>query len=233
LTQLAITFLSESQRLDSGLRVPETPNALESNSRCVGSEVTDGAPYWLEWIAIRFRTMLRRLLRGLHTQLARQILVPVSEIVRLNMEWTREQFVVTCDPARQDRKLIADFLATSYWAKGISPEIVEKSLAGSICFSLRDGDRQVGFARVISDCATIAYLGDVFVLPAYRGIGLGTWLMQCVVSHPELQGLRRWILATRDAHGLYERFGFTALKSPGVFMERHDPDVYAASGGKE
>jgi GNAT superfamily N-acetyltransferase len=145
-----------------------------------------------------------------------------------SLQWTRDQFVVTCDPAKQDRNLITDFLASSYWAKGISQRIVEKSLAGSLCFSLRNEDRQVGFARVISDCATIAYLGDVFVLPEYRGIGLGKWLMQCVMSHPELQGLRRWILATRDAHRLYEKFGFTALKSPGVFMERHDPNVYAA-----
>jgi GNAT superfamily N-acetyltransferase len=88
------------------------------------------------------------------------------------------------------------------------------------------GDRQIGFARVISDYATIAYLGDVFVLAEYRGRGLGKWLVECVLSHPQLQGLRRWILATRDAHGLYEKYGFTALKSPGIFMELHDPDVY-------
>lgn len=145
-------------------------------------------------------------------------------------EWTRDRFIVSCDPEKQDRKVIAEFLASSYWAKGISPELVEKSLEGALCFSLRDADRQVGFARVISDRATIAYLGDVFVLPEYRGIGLGKWLMQCVMSHPELQGLRRWILATRDAHGLYEKFGFTPLKSPDIFMERHDPNVYADGG---
>lgn len=142
--------------------------------------------------------------------------------------WFNGQFTVTCDPARLDRALIADFLASSYWAKGIPPATVERSLAHSICFALLDGERQVGFARVISDRATIAYLGDVFVLPEYRGRGLSKWLMECVTSHSELQGLRRWILATRDAHGLYEKFGFSPLGKPEIFMERHDPDVYGA-----
>lgn len=140
--------------------------------------------------------------------------------------WVNGTFTVTCDPAKMDRAAIAGFLASSYWAKGIPAATVEKSLAHSLCFALLDGDRLVGFARVISDHATIAYLGDVFVLPEYRGRGLSKWLMECVVSHPELQGLRRWILATRDAHGLYERFGFTPLKSPAIFMERHNPNVY-------
>ena len=84
----------------------------------------------------------------------------------------------------------------------------------------------MGFARIISDYATIAYVGDVFILPEYRGRGLATWWMDCVVSHPRLQGLRRWVLATRDAHGLYEKFGFTPLKKPEIFMERHDPNPY-------
>jgi GNAT superfamily N-acetyltransferase len=97
-----------------------------------------------------------------------------------------------------------------------------------LCFALLDGHRQVGFARVISDYATIAYLNDVFVLSEYRGRGLSKWLMECITSHPELQGLRRWMLATRDAHGLYEKFGFTPLKKPEVFMERHNPGVYDA-----
>ena len=141
--------------------------------------------------------------------------------------WVNGQFAITCDPARMDHALIAEFLASSYWAKGIPPATVEKSLAHSLCFALMDGDRQIGFARVISDRATIAYLGDVFVLPDYRGRGLSKWLMECIVGHPELQGLRRWILATRDAHGLYEKFGFTPLRKPEIFMERHDPNVYA------
>jgi GNAT superfamily N-acetyltransferase len=142
--------------------------------------------------------------------------------------WVSGAFTVTCDPAKMDRALIAEFLAFSYWAKGIPPATVEKSLAHSLCFALLDGDRQVGFARVISDYATIAFLNDVFVLPAYRGRGLSKWLMECVTSHSELQGLRRWILATRDAHSLYEKFGFTPLKKPEVFMERHNPNAYGA-----
>ncbi len=145
------------------------------------------------------------------------------------MEWVRDRFIITCDPAKLDHHVINQFLTSSYWAKGIPAETVAKSLEHSLCFALLDGDRQVGFARVISDYATIAYLGDVFVLPEYQGIGLGKWLMECAVAHPQLQGLRRWILATQDAHGLYQKFGFTPLKSPDVFMERHDPDVYRSA----
>lgn len=144
--------------------------------------------------------------------------------------WINGTFTVTCDPARMDRAVIAGFLASSYWAKGIPPATVEKSIEHSLCFALLDGDRQVGFARVISDYATIAYLGDVFVLPEYRGKGLSKWLMECITNHPGLQGLRRWVLATSDAHGLYEKFGFTPLKRPEIFVERHDPNVYGAAG---
>lgn len=103
-------------------------------------------------------------------------------------------------------------------------------MANSLCFALLQGDRQVGFARLITDRATFAYLADVFVLPELRGQGLSKWLVGCVCEHPELQGLRRWMLATRDAHGLYERSGFTPLKNPGYFMEKHDPDVYLRKG---
>lgn len=145
------------------------------------------------------------------------------------MEWTKDTFTVSCDPAKLDVPLIAEFLSDTYWSKGIPLATVEKSLKGSLCFALLDGEHQIGLARVISDYATIAYLGDVFVLPQYRGKGLSKWLMECVVSHPDLQGLRRWILATSDAHGLYQQFGFTALKRPEIFMERHDPAVYARS----
>ena len=142
------------------------------------------------------------------------------------MNWVRDTFTVTCDPAKLDLAVIAGFLASSYWARGIPADIVDKSLENSLCFAVLDGERQIGFARVISDRATIALLNDVFILPEYRGRGLAKWLMECVVSHPDLQGLRRWVLATRDAHGLYKQFGFAPLKRPEVFMERHDPDVY-------
>jgi GNAT superfamily N-acetyltransferase len=142
------------------------------------------------------------------------------------MEWTLNGFIVTSDPRKVDRRVVADFLADSYWAQGIPAETVNKSIDGSICFSLLEGERQIGFARVISDRATIAYLGDVFVLPDFRGRGLGKWLMKCVLSYPELRGLRRWILVTRDAHGLYEQLGFKALSRPEGHMELHDPNVY-------
>jgi GNAT superfamily N-acetyltransferase len=142
------------------------------------------------------------------------------------MEWTRDNFSVTCDPAKLDRALIAQFLSSSYGASGIPPDTVTKSVGNSLCFGLFDQERQIGFVRVISDYATVAYLGDVFVLPEYRGLGLAKWLIDCVVSHQELQGLRRWILATRDAHRLYATFGFTPLKRPEIFMEVQDPNVY-------
>jgi GNAT superfamily N-acetyltransferase len=143
------------------------------------------------------------------------------------MEWTNGEFTVTCDPEKQDLEVIHGFLSQTYWAKGIPKDTVARSMRGSLCFALLCGRQQIGFARVISDFATIAYLGDVFVLPEYRGRGLSKWLMRCVTSHPDLQGLRRWMLATSDAHGLYQKFGFTALAKPHLFMERHTSDIYA------
>ena len=142
------------------------------------------------------------------------------------MEWTKGEFIVTCDPQRQDLGVIHGFLAQSYWAKGISRDTVARSLEGALGFTLLTQGRQIGFVRVISDRATFAYVADVFVLPEYRGQGWSKWLMQCVTSHPDLQGLRRWMLASSDAQGLYARYGFTPLKNPQVFMERHNPDVY-------
>jgi GNAT superfamily N-acetyltransferase len=144
------------------------------------------------------------------------------------MEWTREEFTVSDDPARLDRDVIERFLTGSYWAKNIPRATLDKSLRNSLCFALLEGERQIGFARVVSDRATFAYLADVFVLPEFRGRGLATWLLTCVLAHPELQGLRRWVLATRDAHGLYRKLGFTPLKRPDIFME-HDPNVYGGS----
>lgn len=143
------------------------------------------------------------------------------------MEWHQEEFRITTDPAAVSLDTVHRFLSTeAYWAKGIAREIVEKSIANSLCFSILHGANQVGYARVISDRATIAYLGDVFVLKEYRGRGLSKWLMQCVTSHPDLQGLRRWMLVTGDAHEIYAQFGFTPLKSTHSWMERHDPEVY-------
>ena len=141
-------------------------------------------------------------------------------------EWTHEGFTITCDPARIDRAAVHAFLTGSYWAQGISRELVDRSLDGSLCFALLEGARQVGFARVITDQATFAYLGDVYVLPQLRGRGLGKWLIRCVMAHPRLQGLRRWILVTRDAHELYAPVGFAPLSSPDGYMEKHRRDAY-------
>jgi GNAT superfamily N-acetyltransferase len=135
-------------------------------------------------------------------------------------------FMVSSDPSLLDVEMIYGFLTESYWAKGISEATVARSLENSLCFGVYKDGQQVGFARVISDGATYAYIGDVFVLEEYRGHGLSKALMQCVAEHPALQGLRRWSLLTRDAHGLYEQFGFTPLKAPERWMEKHDPNVY-------
>jgi len=144
--------------------------------------------------------------------------------------WTRDGYEITSDRARIDVNAVHRFLSEdAYWARDIPREVVELSIRHSLCFAILRGDGLVGFARVISDRATFAYLGDVFVLPAHRGKGLSKWLMECIGSHADLQGLRRWILATADAHGLYAQFGFSPLKAPPRWMEKHDPDVYTKS----
>jgi GNAT superfamily N-acetyltransferase len=142
------------------------------------------------------------------------------------IEHGRGKFLISTDRGRIDLTVVHTFLTNCYWCKGISKDIVARSIQHSLCFGIYEDSAQIGFARVISDFATIAYLGDVFVLEPYRGRGLSSWLMECIVQHPALQGLRRWILLTRDAHGLYAKFGFTPLKSPDLYMERHRPDVY-------
>lgn len=141
-------------------------------------------------------------------------------------EWRRGEYVVSTDPERLDLDLIHGFLTASYWAHGIPPEVVRRSIAGALPFGLYHGERQVGFARAVTDGATFAYVADVFVLEEERGHGLATWLMECMVAHPDLQGLRRWMLATRDAAGLYRKVGFVPLGSPERWMERHFADVY-------
>ncbi len=144
-----------------------------------------------------------------------------------NVECRRGEFVISTDPARLNLDVICNFLTNCYWATGIPRETVARSIKHSLCFGIYDGSgAQVGFARVISDFATVAYLGDVFVLESHRRLGLSKWMMECIMQHPDLQGLRRWILLTRDAHGLYRRFGFTPLKSADRYMELHRPDVY-------
>ncbi len=142
------------------------------------------------------------------------------------MKCMRDTFTVTTDPAMVDHAAVTEFLAASYWSQDIPASIVSKSIEGSLCFALRDETRLIGFARVISDRATIAVLNDVFILPEFRGRGLGKWLVECVMSHPELQGLKAWILVTRDAHELYGKFGFKTLARPERYMELRNPNVY-------
>jgi GNAT superfamily N-acetyltransferase len=140
----------------------------------------------------------------------------------------RGEFEISTDPAWIDVDAVYRFLTASYWAKGIPLATVQRSIANSLCFGIYRGSEQAGFARVITDRATFAYLADVFVIETFRGRGLSKWLMQCIMAHPELQGLRRWSLITRDAHGLYQQFGFAALKTPEGWMELHHPGIYAA-----
>jgi len=143
------------------------------------------------------------------------------------VEHRRGEFLISTDSARLDLEVIHGFLTNCYWAKGIPREVVARSIEHSLCFAVYDGSgAQVGFARVVSDFATVAYLGDVFVVESHRGRGLSKWMMECIVQHPALQGLRRWILLTRDAHGLYSQFGFTPVKAPERYMELHRPDAY-------
>lgn len=148
---------------------------------------------------------------------------PQSEI----REYRKEQFLISTDPAKLDVDSIHAFLSQSYWeTKGIPKEIVARSIRGSLCFGVYEGQQQVGFARVITDRATFAYLCDDYILEGHRGRGLGKWLMECILRHPDLQGLRRWIVVTRDVR-LYEKFGFTPLKEkPETYLEIEDLGVY-------
>ena len=147
--------------------------------------------------------------------------------------WQRDEFTIDTDRARVDLDVVHGFLTTCYWAQGIPRDVVERSISGALNFGIyregagpRPGGEQVGFGRVITDYATFAYVGDVFVLEPFRGRGLSKWLMECMTGHPDLQGLRRWMLATRDAHGLYRQFGFGAIENPERWMHRWDRDVY-------
>jgi GNAT superfamily N-acetyltransferase len=140
---------------------------------------------------------------------------------------------ISTDPGEMDVDAIHAFLSgESYWARGIPRETVARSIANSLPFGVFDTDgAQVAFARVVTDRATFAYLADVYVLPAHRGRGISRWMMEAVSAHPELQGLRRWMLMTQDAHGLYARFGFQPLAHPERAMERTDPGIYGKPTG--
>jgi len=149
----------------------------------------------------------------------------------MHNEWKRDHLLVTTDPARMDLDAIHAYLARAYWCVGIPRETVERAVRHSLCFGLFDGAAQVGLARVVTDHATFAYLCDVYVLENHRGRGLGKWLIECVMAHTSALRLRRFNLATRDAHALYARHGFKPLAHPENHMELHKPDIYKTAVG--
>jgi len=142
------------------------------------------------------------------------------------MEWRKDGYLISTDKSKIDIATVHRFLSQTYWAEGIPIEIVKRGVDNSLCFAIYRGERLIGFARVITDFATFAYLADVFILPEERGKRLSKWLMRVILDHPRLQGLRRFTLATRDAHGLYAQFGFTLFDKPERWMQRHAPDIY-------
>jgi GNAT superfamily N-acetyltransferase len=139
---------------------------------------------------------------------------------------TRGRYEISTKPARVDLDAVHAYLTRSYWAEGIAKETLAKAVAGSLCFSLFDDGAQVGFARVVTDRATFAYLCDVYVLEDHRRQGLGKWLVEELMSHPDLQGLRRFVLVTKDAQRLYQQFSFEAPERSGHYMEIFRPDIY-------
>lgn len=152
----------------------------------------------------------------------------------LHYETGREEYLISTNPALLNVDVIHDYLSNqSYWAQNIPKEVVQKSITNSLCFGLYFKGRQVGFARLVTDKATFAYLADVFILKEHQGKGLSKWLMEIIQSHPELQSLRRWMLGTRDAHGLYEQFGWTVLDEDARkrFMQLHFNDIYQKKSG--
>lgn len=146
-------------------------------------------------------------------------------------ERERDGYTISTDPERLDMDVIHGFLVTSYWCPSVPRAVVERSVANSLPFGIYDGDSQVGFGRMVTDRAVLAYMADVFVVEEHRGRGLSKWLVETMLEHPDLRGLRRLILATMDAHELYRRFGFDALPDPGIFMtiERDPQELYERS----
>ncbi len=144
----------------------------------------------------------------------------------------KDGYTISTDKTRLDIPAIHSYLSDeAYWSQGIPLEIVERGIKNSLCFGLYQGETQAGFARVISDYASFAYLCDVFILESFRAEGLGKWLMACVLSHPALQGLRNYLLFTKDAHGLYARYGFTPVANPERIMVKRDADIYLKKDG--
>lgn len=143
----------------------------------------------------------------------------------LVFEQHRGEYTVTTDPARMDVDVIHGYLARAYWSAGMPRTTLVRAMRYSLCFGLFEWDAQIGFVRVVTDYTTFAYVCDVFVLESHQGKGLGTWMMQCVRQHPEIQGLRRWHLVTHDAHALYSKIGFSLLSNPERHMEAYTADL--------
>jgi GNAT superfamily N-acetyltransferase len=139
------------------------------------------------------------------------------------IETHRDQFTISTDPARLDMDVIFDFFTRAYWTKGRPRERTERALANSLVFGVYEGRKQIGIARVVSDYSTFAYIDDVFIHEDHRANGLGKWLIEIVMSHPDLSGIRRWTLITRDAHELYKKYGFNSLANPNGWMEIIQP----------
>ena len=141
-------------------------------------------------------------------------------------ETRKNNYLISTDPVKLQPDMIYAFLARAYWSQGRPTTVIDRSIKNSLCFGLYDGDQQIGFSRVVTDYATYAWLCDVFIHEDHRGRGLGKWLLACILAHPDLQYLKRWALATSDAHGLYRQFGFTELMNPEKHMELLNLHVY-------
>ncbi len=152
----------------------------------------------------------------------------ILQVKTKNMEVSKENYSISTDKNKLDVLLIYNFLTNeSGWSDGISYDTVKVSIENSLNFGIYSEQKQIGYARVISDYSTIAYLGDIFILKEYRKLGLSKWLMETIMGHSNLQNLRRWILLTSTAEWLYEKYGFTKLPKPEIYMEKFDPNVYA------
>lgn len=142
------------------------------------------------------------------------------------MQYEKDELAISTDPSRLDLDAMHAYLSQAYWCAGIPKETLARAVENSLCFGIYRGAQQIGFARVITDRATYAYLADVYVLEGYRNRGVATWLMECIMRHPHLHGLRRFSLVTRDAHELYKKFGFSQLRHPEQYMEIHKSEIY-------
>ncbi len=176
--------------------------------------------------AVAGGSALNRWIECLVHRLPQVVLTSLPRRTAMTDTWARDDYQISSERARLNVALIHNFLSnTSYWATGRSLEVVQRSIDNSLCFGIYKNADQIGFGRVVTDYATFAWIADVFVLPEHRGRGLSKWLMEVMLAHPRLQGFRRWVLSTKDAHGVYERFGFIKLHRPERWMERPDPNM--------